>query len=490
MLTIVYRQDDGFSMVNGRRLSRDMFDFAALSSDERPSGIYQSAVIANGSTLTEIDTGTVYSYDEQHSCWCVQSGAAGPAWQIRVTSLTDTEFSGGALIDAVGIPAYISDVSGYAEYGIEAPGWYVFARITPRDGSAVTPGTTVTGAAGAVLTEGADHVDVAVRFEVAAQSKKVTIDWGTYSETFVFRAPDLAIRNLDYRSTFYVYDLAPYATHTYKRSTDAAFVGTKYYTEDEGVYTQAAVKALEDIPEGYYTEADGVYTPASGYFDGTAYYIEEDGEYVQAAVKAGETRPEAYYTEEIVYLVTEDETFVAGKTYYTEDGGAYTAAEVTEGEEIPSDTYYIQAAIYHKATGTFEAGTTYYTAGSSDTYTAATVTVGDVIPDVEYLVHDKVRFEGMPRNVTYRYNTFIDCPVEIVLPIIEDDGYGAWYEMQLRHKAQYSTTLVPQDEGIKVATDTTPSQTKGINALMLQYASVGGAKVWRLINTHSNFAGS
>lgn len=79
MLTIVYRQDDGFSMVNGRRLSRDMFDFAALSSDERPSGIYQSAVIANGSTLTEIDTGTVYSYDEQHSCWCVQSGAAGAA---------------------------------------------------------------------------------------------------------------------------------------------------------------------------------------------------------------------------------------------------------------------------------------------------------------------------------------------------------------------------------------------------------------------------
>ena len=402
MLTIVYRQDDGFSMVNGRRLSRDMFDFAALSSDERPSGIYQSAVIANGSTLTEIDTGTVYSYDEQHSCWCVQSGAAGPAWQIRVTSLTDTEFSGGALIDAVGIPAYISDVSGYAEYGIEAPGWYVFARITPRDGSAVTPGTTVTGAAGAVLTEGADHVDVAVRFEVAAQSKKVTIDWGTYSETFVFRAPDLAIRNLDYRSTFYVYDLAPYATHTYKRSTDAAFVGTKYYTEDEGVYTQAAVKALEDIPEGYYTEADGVYTPASGYFDGTAYYIEEDGEYVQAAVKAGETRPE----------------------------------------------------------------------------------------EIVYLVHDKVRFEGMPRNVTYRYNAFIDCPVEIVLPIVEDDGYGAWYEMQLRHKEQYSTTLVPQDEGIKVATDTTPSQTKGINALMLQYASAGGAKVWRLINTHSNFAGS
>ena len=96
----------------------------------------------------------------------------------------------------------------------------------------------------------------------------------------------------------------------------------------------------------------------------------------------------------------------------------------------------------------------------------------------------------MPRNVTYRYNAFIDCPVEIVLPIVEDDGYGAWYEMQLRHKAQYSTTLVPQDEGIKVATDTTPSQTKGINALMLQYASVGGAKVWRLINTHSNFAGS
>lgn len=709
MLTIVYRQDDGFSMTNGRRLSRDIFDFAALSSDEKPSGTFQSAVIANGSTLTEIDTGTVYSYDEQHACWCVQSGAAGPAWQIRVTSLTDTEFSGGALIDAVGIPAYISDVSEYAAYGITDAGWYVFARIKSRDGTPVASGTTVTGASGAVLTEGADHVDVAVRFEVAAQSKKVTIDWGTYSEAFVFRAPDLAIRNLDYRSTFYVYDLAPYATHKYKRSTDAAFVGTKYYTEDEGVYTQAAVKALEPIPADtyyihsyaaatdetfrdgvtYYTLEDGVYTAAEVvvgdpvtsddpgvllptyyvdqytltadvYFIGTAYYVCNDGEYEQVAVKAGETCsyytkvitfllpateafagtqywvqddselgyartavlagaemaadtyythtytlltaagkfaantryyklisgayvlqtvtvgasyakntyyvdtwtrqegafvgtayylenngdfeqvavlagepiPAAYYTKIISYVLTEDETFLVGKAYYVEDGGEYVQAEVTVDGEVTADTYYEQIITYPQATGTFEDGVTYYTAPAGG-YTEADVTVGETIPTVEYRIrqidwpqyteagfanetyytttdkvtytevevdagdavpewyeHEKITFEGMPRNVTYRYNAFIDCPVEIVLPIVEDDGYGAWYEMQLRHKAQYSTTLVPQDEGIKVATDTTPSQTKGINALMLQYASVGGAKVWRLINTHSNFAGS
>ena len=43
-------------------------------------------------------------------------------------------------------------------------------------------------------------MDVAVRFDVAAQAKAVTVNWGTHSETFVFKATDLAVRNLDYRT--------------------------------------------------------------------------------------------------------------------------------------------------------------------------------------------------------------------------------------------------------------------------------------------------
>lgn len=278
----------------------------------------------------------------------------------RISSLTETGLASESVVESIGIPVYVDDVAGYSEYGLTETGWYIFARILSKDGEAIASGVTVEGADGSIITAGEDHVDIAVRFDVASMSKPVTINWGAESETFTFKATDLAIRNLDYRTTFYVYPLDEFIAWTYTETTDTSFVsGKHYYTKDEN-----------DV---------------------------------------------------------------------------YTEAEVTVGGTIPAGTYY---------------------------------------------VHAKARFEGFTRNVTYRYTGVIDCPIEIVLPDIPEDGYGAWVEFQLRYNGTYSTTLIPPADDVKAAKDSTPAQEKGINVLDLHYLSVNDSKVWRMINTHSNYDGA
>lgn len=441
-----------------------------------------------------------------------------------VTSLDSTELAG-HVIEAVGIPAYVSDVSVYSDYGITETGWYVFARIT-GNGEKVGSGTTVTGAAGYIATVGSDHIDVAVRFEVAAESKAVTVHWKDGVEfQFIFKATDLAIRNLDYRVTFYVYDISPYTTWEYALTTDTTIVADKvYYEEQDDEYILSDINPMtyaltEDVVfqagKTYYTLAEGVYTPAEvqtvayvltedeTFQDGKTYYTLVDGVYTAATVTTGEAvTADTYYEQTTVpvpantyyeasatvvpafykdqYTLTADETFQAGKTYYTLSEGTYTAATVTEGEAVTPETYYEHS--YVQATGTFEAGVTYYT-HSGDTYTEATVTTGDAIPALYN--HSKVIFSGMERNVTYQLDEIIDCPQEYVLPEIEDDGHGAWFEIRLRHSGSYSSTLIVP-EGVKIATEHTQAETAGMNMVDLHYMSIDGIKIWRFMNTHSS----
>lgn len=275
----------------------------------------------------------------------------------RVSSLDSTPLAAGETIHAVGIPVYVADadMENYAAYGLTEAGWYVFARITAPEGITVSAGTSVEGAAGSIITPGADHVDVAVRFYVAAESQAVSISWALGSEDrFVFAAPDLATRNLDYRTTFYIYDIAPYTSWS--------------------------------------------------------------------------------------FALTTDETVQAGKKYYTEENGVYTLADVTAGDAIPAETYYN---------------------------------------------HSKITFQGMVPNVTYRLDEMVDCPVEITLPEIPEDGHGAWFEIQMRYNGSYSCTLLPP-EGVKIGTAQTQAQTEGVNTIDLQYTDVDDVKMWTLLNTHSN----
>ena len=176
----------------------------------------------------------------------------------RVSSLDNTSLVVAPIVEVVGVPAYVSDVSQYEAYNLTETGWYAFARILARTGTTVSQAVTVDGVAGYVV--GADHIDLAVRFEVAAQSCPVTIHWGDFDETIVFRATDLAVRNLDYRVTFYVYDIAPYATWSYALTTDTTFqTGKQYYTlgEDEE-YHLAEVTAGAAVPADTYYKHTGV----------------------------------------------------------------------------------------------------------------------------------------------------------------------------------------------------------------------------------------
>lgn len=637
--------------IDGIVMSRAVMTLAGLSSDEKPTGTYNGTLIANGSSYIEINTGKTYLYDEESSLWSAQAGGAGNgssasmdlsaaldaaiASQVnnaRVISLTETQLASGSVIEAVGVPEYVGDVTQYAAYGITETGWYIFARVLTKSGEAITVDVAVDGADGSIITAGEDHVDIAVRFEVASMSKPVTINWGTYTETYIFKATDLAVRNLDYRVTFYVYDADQFATWEFARTENKTFVGTQYFTEENGVYTQAAVKALEDIPEDtYYThayvltedsvfEADKIYytktttthstyeengmytwsettydaaevavgedvpagtyyvdqwTPATGYFVGTAYYTEDDGEYTQIAVKAGEV--ESYFTKQVDFEATEDETYVgteywevnagtdlgysraavkagfeapaepsyythtylkltaAGKfaadtRYYKLVGDVYELQEVTVGASYAKNLYYIdqwtiveagtalvgtryyipdatasegyvqvavvageavQADTYIRIVSwpqatdpTFETGVTYYINPTGKEYVEAAVTAGNPIP--AYYAHSKVTFAGLTRNVTYRFNQIIDCPTTFILPEIEDECHGAWYEIRCNHAGTYSMTLVPPSDDVKVATQHSQVESAGINMINLHYTSVAGLKMWRFMNTHSS----
>lgn len=462
----------------------------------------------------------------------------------RVTSLDETELAY-RTVDAVGIPTYVSDVSAYEDYGITETGWYCFVRIKAKDGAKVTSATTVEGAAGSIVTVGEDHVDVAVRFEVAALSQTVTVTWAEgNAETFVMAAQDLAVRNLDYRTTFYVYDLAPFVTWEFAPATDErfvhakayhkliggeyvkdasvvagdpatyhtrvvthppaptgeAFVGTEYWVVDEQSelgHSRAAVMAGAPIPEGeYFTHSYQKLTAAGKFAEGVRYYKLVDDEYVLQEVTVG-----ASYAKNVYYIdawTAATGTFV-GTAYCAETGGEWHQAAVVAGETIPEGAYGLHEVSWPQALGTFEAGVTYYNYVGAATgyefdgcawvhdagmYEVADVTPGQDIP--EWHVHTKAIFEGMARNVTYQLPSIIDCPIEFRLPDIPNDGYGAWYEVQMRYQSTYSMTLTPESDDVKAATDATQGQTAGVNIIDLHYADVAGAKLWRMVNTHSS----
>lgn len=365
-----------------------------------------------------------------------------------VTSLDSTRLVGN-VVEAVGNPTYVSDPTQYAAYGLTDTGWYVFARIIGSGDVTVTDDTTVTGAAGYIATAGNEYVDVAVRFEVASVSKVVTITWTENAEdTFIFKATDLAIRNLDYRVTFYVYDADDYVTWEYALTTDQTFqAGKNYYTKDENdVYTLAEVQTV-----AYVLTSDAVFQA------GKTYYISDgQGGYTQAQVQT------------VAYQLTADETFQDGKTYYVSDGaGGYTAATVTAGEAVTADTYYEQTTVPVPANTYYEQTTV-------------------PVPADTYYNHSKCIISGLVRNVTYKLDQIIDCPMEFILPEIEDETHGCWFEIRCRHAGEYSMTLTPPSADVKIATEHTQKETAGINMINLHYTVIDGLKIWRFLNTHSS----
>ena len=465
-------------LVSGKPVYAWLFTQSETSGETRLDIIIP--VIAKGQTVGRSGTPA----QETAIARAINALNAATKARQRVHSLDATALAANTIVEAVGVPVYVSYVAEYAAYGLTATGWYVFARIDAPDGVDASA-AVAEGVAGQI--RGSGSIDIAVRFEVAAMSQLVTITWDADNvDTFVFKATDLATRNLDYRTTFYVYDIAPFTTWEYALTTDATFqAGKKYYTKDGDTYTLAEVQTV-----AYQLTADETFQT------GKTYYTKgEDDTYTAATVTAGEAVPAdtyyeqttvpvpAYYVQTHPYALTTDTTFTEGKTYYTKnEDGTYTAATVTVGEAVPADTYYEQTTAYvQTADATFHAGVTYYKKVGTE-YTEAVVTTGDPIP--AYYNHSKVTFSGMARNITYMLDEVVDCPQVYVLPEIEDDTHGCWYEIRLRHSGSFSSTLqVP--EGVKVATQHTQAETEGLNMVDLHYSNVGGVKLWRFLNTHS-----
>ena len=392
--------------------------------------------LVRGFSAYEIAVANGYKGSEEE--WL--ASLKGEELASRVSSLTDIKMATNNVIQVAGLSRYYEDVTEFSAYGLDAPGWYSFARIKAPAGVTVTSETKVEGPAGYIATVGADYIDVAIRFETSALGVLVVINWGETEEFFLFEDTDLAIRNLDYRVTFYVYDAADYVTWHYNLATGSFVAGTNYYVKRDGSYTLAEVTAGEAIPEGYYVQTPAyVLTDDVSFETGKDYYILQDGEYVKANISVGEpVAADTYYEKTAVYVRTEDEVFVEGTDYYTLQENVYTLAEVTAGEAIPN-----------------------------------------------YYVHSKITIEGLVRNVTYRLDETIDCPMEFILPEIEDETHGAWFEIRCRHAGAYSMELVPPTPDVKIATEHTQKETVGINMINLHYTEVDGVKIWRFMNTHS-----
>ena len=464
-------------LVSGKPVYAWLFTQSETSGETRLDIIIP--VIAKGQTVGRSGTPA----QETAIARAINALNAATKARQRVHSLDATALAANTIVEAVGVPVYVSDVADYADYGLTAAGWYVFARIDAPDGVDASA-AVAEGVAGQI--RGSGSLDIAVRFEVAAMSQLVTITWDADNvDTFVFKATDLATRNLDYRTTFYVYDISPFVTWEYAFTADTTFKeGKKYYTKGTNdVYTLAEVE-----PYSYALTADATFQ------EGKTYYTKDGDTYTAATVTAGEAVTAdtyyersavpvpAYYVQTRPYALTTDTTFTEGKTYYNKDGDTYTPATVTAGEAIPADTYYEHTTAYVQTTDvTFHDGVTYYTKSGSE-YVEATVTIGDPIP--AYYNHSKVTFSGMARNITYMLDEVVDCPQVYVLPEIEDDTHGCWYEIRLRHSGAFSSTLqVP--EGVKVATEHTQAETAGLNMVDLHYTNIDGVKLWRFLNTHS-----
>lgn len=128
------------------------------------------------------------------------------------------------ILEVIGVPEYIGEdeIGEVNGYDIAKTGWYSFARITADNGVYVGSGLIVDGVED--YKAGVNYIDVAVRFGTNGDSTIITINWdGNTVNQYLFRATDLAIRNLDYRSTYRVYDIGDCLSFTTSGTKKAVF---------------------------------------------------------------------------------------------------------------------------------------------------------------------------------------------------------------------------------------------------------------------------
>ena len=100
-------------------------DLAGLSSLAPGSRAY----IAGGAQVWEMGLDGAW-----HLLGEAPEGSEEAADRLRVTSLDSTLLGNGTVIEAIGIPQYVDDVTDYAEYSMTDPGWYLFVRVAGKTG--------------------------------------------------------------------------------------------------------------------------------------------------------------------------------------------------------------------------------------------------------------------------------------------------------------------------------------------------------------------
>ncbi len=81
----------------GNSMNREVLEITGLSTDEKPIDFINFTYITNGSTFEEIDTGTIYKYDEDAKEWVEQpvSGGSGGNISLDYSALTNKPQIGG-----------------------------------------------------------------------------------------------------------------------------------------------------------------------------------------------------------------------------------------------------------------------------------------------------------------------------------------------------------------------------------------------------------
>lgn len=95
----------------GNSMNREILEITGLSTDAKPIDFINLTYITNGSTFEEIDTGTIYKYNEDAKEWVEQpsAGVSGGNISLDYTALTNKpqiggkELTGNKTLDELGI---------------------------------------------------------------------------------------------------------------------------------------------------------------------------------------------------------------------------------------------------------------------------------------------------------------------------------------------------------------------------------------------------
>lgn len=95
----------------GNYMNRAILEITGLSSENKPTGTIDGVVITNGSTFEEIDTGTIFKYNEANREWIEQPTSGGSGGNISLdysaltnkTQISGVELDGNKTLDDLGI---------------------------------------------------------------------------------------------------------------------------------------------------------------------------------------------------------------------------------------------------------------------------------------------------------------------------------------------------------------------------------------------------